>query len=116
MNECEVSAHAMRMRHHNTRQSIFMNKYMFLDYLASTPNFKKRKNYFLSYNSDQVSKMYLLFQKKSQNSCRLLLSHIKSTRHFGVKAVVPLFVMEGTKNILFGSSTTELTFSNFELE
>ena len=71
---------------------------------------------FLSYNSDQVSKMYLLFQKKSQNSCRLLLSHIKSTRHFGVKAVVPLFVMEGTKNILFGSSTTELTFSNFELE
>ena len=44
MNECEVSAHAIRMRHHNTRQSIFMSKYMLLDYLASTANFKKRGN------------------------------------------------------------------------
>ena len=44
MNECEVSAHAMLMRHHNTRQSIFMSKYMLLHYLASTPNFKKREN------------------------------------------------------------------------
>ena len=42
MNECEVSAHAMRMRHHNTSQSIFTSKFMFLHYLASTPNFKKR--------------------------------------------------------------------------
>ena len=65
---------------------------------------------FLSYNTDQVSKMYLLFQKKCQNSSRLLLSHIKSTRRFGVKVVVPLFVMEGTKNILFGSSTTDFFF------
>ena len=51
--------------------------------------------------------LYFFFQKKT---------HIKSTRHFAVKAVVQLFVMEGTKNILFGSSTTELTFSSFELE
>ena len=44
MNECDVSAHAIRMRHHNTRQSIFMSKYMLLNYLASTPNFKKREH------------------------------------------------------------------------
>ena len=43
MNECEVSANAMRMRHHNTRQSIFTSKFMFLHYLASIPNFKKRE-------------------------------------------------------------------------
>ena len=46
----------------------------------------------------------------------VLLSLINSTRHFGVKAVVLLFVMQGTKNTLFGSGTTELTFLNFELE
>ena len=35
---------------------------------------------------------------------------IKSTRDFGVKAVVQLFVMEGTRNTFFGSSTTDLPF------
>ena len=42
MSECAVFAHPTRMRQDNTRESIFMRKYILLHYLAATLRIAKK--------------------------------------------------------------------------